>query len=100
MKFKPFNPSGGKSDLRQMYVTADDHDWIKRQASENSSRMVWVLSELIQHAKTSDAVFKRLRSIIIELDDLVPEGTEYPQALATVLDELAAEMEKENASAD
>lgn len=92
LKFKQFEPSGGKSDLRQVYVTATDHEWIKKTASDNSSRMVWVVTELINHAKESSETFKRLQKIIIELDDLVPEDAEYPQWLATELDAMAAVM--------
>jgi len=44
LNFKEFEPSGGKSDLRQVYVNAADHEWIKKTASDNSSRMVWVVS--------------------------------------------------------
>lgn len=96
LKFKQFEPSGGKSDLRQVYVTATDHEWIKKTASDNSSRMVWVVSELINHARESSETFKRLQSLIIELDSLIPDDAEYPQWVASELDAMAEAMKTDD----
>jgi len=49
---------------------------------------------LIDHSLESSAMFKHLRSVIIELDALVPDGTEYPKKLAIILDEMGEALEK------
>ena len=98
MDFKPFNPTEkSKSGIRQMYVSDGAHNWIKQQAADSSTRMVGVVDALIDHSLESNAMFKHLRSVIIELDALVPDGTEYPKKLAKILDEMGEALEQENA---
>jgi len=96
MKFSPFKPDVKvKKELRQMYVSEDAHDWIKKQAADNSTRMVGIVDNLIDHTISSTAMFKHLRSVIIEIDALVPDGTAYPEHLARILDEMGEALEQE-----
>lgn len=94
MKFTPFNPSDDRSELKQMYVSAKDHEWIKKQAVNNSTRMVRVVSELIQHAEQSEQVFKRLNSAILQLDRLLPDDAPVPASLEEVITEAIEQYEE------
>ena len=72
--YKPFNVASARTDIQQLYVGTADHKWIKQQSTDHKVRMVTVVATLVNHAQTSDALFKQLLRIIKAQDTVLAQG--------------------------
>lgn len=86
--YKSFKVVGAKSDIQQLYVTVDDHAWIKKQAKDNGVRMVNVVSALVDHANNSEEVFKRLIELLRKQDYVLAQGGVLPEKITAEIQTL------------
>ena len=86
--YKKFSVANASRDIVQLYVTTDDHAWVKEQARLNGVKMTSVVSSLVEHAKQSDAIFAYMLELLKKQDYVLAQGGKLPEKVTAEIQAL------------
>ena len=70
-EYKKFDLEPEAKNIRQIYATIDNCNWIKEKALAKGIKMVSVIEALVKHAESSEKAFTLLMDTVLELDTVI-----------------------------